>query len=44
MMCDGMEVLFIIEEKMVFLGMLNFGLFFDVFCENYGGEGFVGVV
>ncbi|WP_370230979.1 ABC transporter substrate-binding protein [Cognatishimia sp.] len=43
MMRDGMEALEMTEEKMVGLGMPNFGPSFSVSCENHGGPGLVGV-
>ncbi len=39
MMRDGMEALEITEERMVALGMPNFGPSFKVSCENHGGPG-----
>ncbi len=39
MMRDGMEALVIDEEKMISLGMPNFGPSFAVSCENHGGPG-----
>ena len=40
MMRDGMEVLEITEEKMMALGLPNFGPTFSVSCQNHGGNGF----
>ncbi|MDZ4095216.1 MAG: ABC transporter substrate-binding protein [Paracoccaceae bacterium] len=40
MMRDGMEALEITEERMVELGLPNFGHPFKVTCENHGGEGY----
>ncbi|MBB3994409.1 branched-chain amino acid transport system substrate-binding protein [Sulfitobacter undariae] len=42
-MRDGMENLSMTEEKMVALGMPNFGPEFQVSCENHGGNGLVAV-
>ncbi|MEY8829128.1 ABC transporter substrate-binding protein [Sedimentitalea sp. XS_ASV28] len=42
-MRDGMEALEITEEKMVALGLPNFGPEFKVTCQNHGGNGFVAV-
>jgi branched-chain amino acid transport system substrate-binding protein len=39
-MRDGMENLEMTEEKMVDLGLPNFGPEFTVSCENHGGNGF----
>ena len=43
MMRDGMEALEITEEKMVALGMPNFGPSFKVSCMNHGGPGLGGI-
>ncbi len=43
MMRDGMESLAITEERMMELGMPNFGPSFDVSCSNHGGPGLIGV-
>ena len=43
MMRDAMEKLSITEDRMVALGMPNFGPEFTVSCENHGGNGLVGV-
>lgn len=39
MMRDGMEALEITEERMVELGLPNFGPAFSVSCQNHGGPG-----
>ncbi|MCW9044323.1 MAG: ABC transporter substrate-binding protein [Pseudopelagicola sp.] len=44
MMRDGLEALSMTEERMIGLGMPNFGPTFEASCENHGGGGRVGVV
>ena len=39
-MRDGMEALNITEERMVELGLPNFGPAFQVSCKNHGGDGY----
>ncbi|MCY3985013.1 MAG: ABC transporter substrate-binding protein [Roseovarius sp.] len=40
MMRDGMEALEMTEEKMIALGLPNFGPTFSISCQNHGGYGF----